>query len=731
MSGPFSFDLGTTHRPCAAYLNRRLYLATGWTSLLVWDGLAGSPGGGIDPEDAIQEAGLAGPSQEVGAWAPTPSSGVGSVDEGNHLVRYRYRSSQSGAVSNPSNTYTLAAAGSLAYTFPIDDAGASKIVRSTQFLADQIVLEATAVDDTENWYEVARVAMTATEVEFDLSDVALARQRLSWDDADDASPGLGHSRPPVKRYVLAHRGRLWKYGEVIHDQGTATVVHDSQTITGAGTGWNEAPLGTEDTPPIAGRRFFAVPGQEGTVYEILARVSATQLLVRRVSNTFGPGYGAESQSGISYQIVSRDTQLYFSRAGFPESFPPDNALAIPGTGLSGQITAGVGFGADLIFFCEHGAYRFVYDLDPLTQGQFLPIPGTRGAYHQGLVFVLEGRVYCMDAEGVWVYEGGSPIDLSGPITEELKDLDRGRAQEWCAVYLPDCNSLRFYVTLTGDDAEGCRYFLQLNLDKRADLPRAWSTGRVDQAIKCVALVPYQANAGEPSQLVPVLGDALGHSWYADQGTMEGGTTALRQLTVADGGSESDVHVEETLPISNSGIGGVAVHWKEGNETRLVAQNETNLIVLDEAFSAAPAEGDTLWLGRVRGKLRTKRFYPSRDAHGNLAARSLICRYEPTGSARRILVRVYENNSSTAKSWASAEDLPTASQEHVSVPGALSGYAETDWVVDLSDPRGWFRIPLGAANVHCLQLELEVAEPDTPLELWDLELVGVQSQAGAA
>lgn len=734
MSGPFSFDLGTTHRPCAAYMQRRLYLSTGWRHLLTWDGLSGSPGGGIDPEDAIQEAGLEGPSQETGAWTPTPTpaaaSGSAAVTEGDHLVRYRYRNSQNGAVSNPSSEYTLAADGTKKYTFAIDDAGATKIIRSTQFLADQIVLESTLADTLDGtFYEVARVAMTEDEVVFTLSDVELARQRLTWDDAEDPYPGLGHSLPPVKRYVLAHRGRLWAYGEVIHDDGTATVTHDSQAITGAGSpGWTEDALGTEDDPPIAGRRFFAIPGQEGTVYEILERVSATELLVRRVSNVYGPGYGAASQSGVSYQIVSRDTQIYFSRAGFPESWPPDNALEIPSTGLSGQVMAGVGYGADLLFFCEHGAYRFLYDIDPRIQGQFLPIPGSRGAYHQGLVFALEGRVYAFDSQGPWVYEGGEPIDLSGPITEELGDLDRSRADEWCAVYIPDANAIRFYVTLTGDDSEGCTYYLQLSLEKRLDLPRAWSTGRVDQAVTCVALVPYQANAGEPSQLVPVLGDALGHSWYADQGTMDGGTSATRELTVAAGGSASDVHTEETLPISNAGLGGVAVTWKEGGETRLVQQNEINLIVLDEAFSSAPAEGDTLWLGRIRGKLRTKTFWPARDGHGNLQGRWLICRYTPTDEVRRLLVRVYEDNDASAKTWADADDYPTGPQEHVSPPGSIDDYAATDWVVDLSDDRGWFKIPLGAADVHCLQVELEVNEPDTPLEVWDIQLVGVSSEA---
>jgi hypothetical protein len=711
MSEPFTVALGTSHRATPAYLGRRTFIATGWAKLKVWDGLAGPPGGGIAAADAVQNVGLAAPAA---GWAPTPTPGSGDMGAGTRIARYRYKNSVYGSVSDPSEEYAFTSTADSKYTFAIAASGAANILRSADFNADQIVLEMTAPAGAD-FYKVATVNMIATTIVADVSDAEIVNLFLPWDDD-------GHDPPPVKRFVIAHRGRLWLFGEVVHDQGTATVTMDSTTVTGSGTGWLESALAA------GSGRYFAIPGQEGTVYEVATWVSETQITIRRVSNAYAAGYGAVSASGIDYQIVSRDLAIYFSKASFPESFDADDYIQLPSSGQPGQVMAVVGYGSDLLFFCEHSAYRFVYQVDPRTDGVFYPVPGARGALNQYLVACYEARMFAMDHDGFWLYAGGEPVDLSGPVTEELALLDYSLSDSWSLEFLPDQVALRWWATESGTDRP--QYFFQLDLGKLV-----WSTGRKDQEVSAAACLPYQANAGDPSQMRPVLGDALGFTWYDDDGAVDGAPSGYLEATVGAGGSAQSVHTTTSLPTSLFGLRGVAATWVREptarDETAIVESNTGNDLVLVTAFSGVPAVGALLRFGRVRGKLRSKLYLVPKAERGEQPKmRPRFARFyyrlaeALAGTPRYVRLRIYENGSTTAKSdWSESRTGDPAG--HVKRPGSVTGYPASDWLVDVSEGPGIAEVPIGGSTVYAIQVELEVGEADTPLVLWGLDVAGVE------
>ena len=729
---PFTLDLGTTHRATIVHARERFYIATGWKALKTWDGLQGPAGSLIAPSEAVQSAGLAGPSQVGGSWTPSPTTAAGVTTAGSHLVRYRYLSSSSGAVSNPSIIYTLAAAGSLKYTFPISTSGAANIIRSTQFRADKLVLEASEGGGT-TFYKVTEVDMTATSVDFNLADATLRSKFLLWDDSQDAFAGqsyagLGHSLPPVKRYIHWHRGRMWVYGAVIHRQGVAILTRDSQVLQGSGTGWSVDALGTAAAPPIGGYRFFALPGQEAGLYKIVDLTSETAGTILRVTNTVQPGWGNDSMNA-AYTIVDPDRLIYVSRAGYPESFPPWSSLSLPGTG---QITAGIGYGDGMLFFTAYRSFRFIWVVEPALDGRIQPIPGMRGALNQHVVWCQETEVYALDPQGFWMYRGGIPIDIGRGVWEMFRnEIDISKADNWHCAPVPDCKAIRWYVTTSA--ATYPDFYFQLDL-----VSGRWSTGRVDQRVSSSMMAPYQLATGQPFNLHLVLGDALGHTWYGDTLTMEGGfgpvgEATYRQLTASGGGTASTFQVAETLPSTVNGLKGSAITWVRALgawETRLIFHHTDRVIVVDTPFSATPTAGDVLLLGRVQGKLTSKWFHGT-SIKQSRRDRYVRIGYQPvtglTSGARYVLVRIYTNQSSTAKTWGDVTWHGDPSNT-VKFPGSVTGYALTDWLIDVTSTAGVAEIPVGDDAVTSFRFEIEVPASDTPLEIWSIEVEGVEAEA---
>lgn len=705
-------------RVTVAEHGRVAYLANGWDKMRRWSGdyARRSDWTGSDQFEQVPYAGIEGPSVTAGSWAPTPTEGAATGtgwEPGAHTFRYRYKDSRTGYVSNPSVefTYTVTAA-SKKLTFSVaspGSAGVTDIVRSTDTKVDQIVLEATTagggdffVATTFDVFNSSGGYVATLVVE--ITDEELSGETLAWDDADDAAPGFGHTPPPVKRYVASHRGRLWCYGEQIYTDGTVSVTNGSTTVTGSSTNWTEAALGASGEPPATGLRLFQAGSDD--FYEIDYYSSATSIVLKRQ-------YQGTTQSGLSYQIVSGNNDIHVSRADFPESFPPDSTISLPTSGSGGQLTAAQGLDSSMIFFTERSSYRFMYDLEPSQDGAWYPIPGDRGAIHQRLTLSHEGRIYAMDRQGVWVYSGGVPREISRPVETIISALNWSASDQWFMVYIPRLHSIRIYVTYSGHSYP----YNFLQYDPNRDV---WQTGSQEQQITAGATCWLSTE----SAFRPVLGDYSGHCWFADYGTCDGVTSANSHKTVTTGSTTSQIAISGGLSASDD-YRGVWAYWVEGGETARVSAHSTTALILENAYSQAPDSGDTIWLGRIPAKIKSKAFYCSKvGMQGSRYGVFLRFGYKKQSSTRKVAVRFYRDLSSTAITW----DVGSlsASRDNVSLPG-VTGYASSDWVVDLSQGDGYAEIPLGLTEFRVLEFEIESLESDTDLEIWGVELEGVESR----
>lgn len=681
-----STGLDTTHRYDVAEFRRLVYLANGWTKMRRWDGLGTS----------LTTAGIAGPSVEPDSWTPSPTTGSGSTSVGVHRFRYRYQDSTTGYVSNPSEereiTVTAASAGQL--TFSISTSGASNILRSSDSKVDTIILEATPAGG-EEFYTAATVLESASSVVCSVSDAGLTASLLPYGD-------YGHDVPPVSRYVVSHRERLWLFGQVVHSEGTIAVTGGSTdaTVTGTSTLWDTEALGSASGESSVA--WLIKIGDDSTPYEIDYAASATSLELKDT-------YPGSTASGLSYQIYSRANVIWVSRAGFPESFQPLKFLNGPNGEGSGDITAGIGFGPVMVFFSLAGMHRISWDLDPLEDPVVTQVSSKRGALNQRVVIEVEGKVYSMDRTGWHVWSGVFPTHVSRPVDALLDSIDFSLADNFHCVWLPRVRAIRWYVCFSGDTYPS-RY-LQLDVDTGA-----WGTGLHEVEISESRLVP---SAAGPQVY---LGDENGYVHVADTGNTDGGHETYSHLVVDAGASTTSIPTTG-LTLPTTGLGGVMAYWVEGDESKLVTSS-TSTTLTTAAFSSAPEEGDRIWLGRIVGKLKTRAFSRRSMRHVQRARYAWFVT-EPTTASRRARVRVYEDLSATAKSgygWVlEGENMPG-----LTAPGhedTVAGKQADHWLIHTDQADGMVKVPFGGEFRRAVEIELEVDEPAVDFELSGLSIGG--------
>jgi len=670
-----STSLDSVHRYDVAEFRRHVYLANGWSAMRRWDGYSSS----------LTTAGIAGPSQEPNSWTPAPTTGAGSTQAGVHRFRYRYLDSTTGYVSDPSEERDVTVTSSLALTFPISTTGAANIIRSTDSKVDRIVLEATTAGGTV-FYQVTTVDQTASSVVCDLSDAALAVSFLPYS-------GDGHNTPPVARYVVAHRERLWLFGQVVHSEGTIQVWNANKTVTGTGTAWNTEALGTSSSPGSV-TWLLEIEGDD-EVYEIDYGVSAVGLELK--SN-----YPGANDSGLSYRIYSRANVIWVSRPGYPESFEPVKNLPGPSGQGAGDLTAGVGFGPVMVFFSLSGMHRIAWDQDPYVDPVVTPISGTRGALNQRVVVEVEGRLYAMDRTGVHVWRGVYPEHVSRAVDELWSLIDFSKSDRFHCVWLPEVRAVRWYVCFYGEAYP--RHYLQLDADTGA-----WGTGEHEVGISESRLVPSAAGP------VVYLGDENGYVHQADVGCCDGVPDGLSHWTVNVGASTTVIPLNEALPVSGEGLGGVMAYHVESGESRLVTSTTGTSLTVN-AFSAAPAEGDRIWLGRILGKLKTR-------AMGRAALTQVFrprwvwLAFEPTADARRAKVRYYADYGAEPRtdfSTFSRRNLPGL--VHPGNEDVVAGTHTDGYLVETDFEEGMVKVPCGGIFRRTLEVEVLIEEPGVDFEL---------------
>lgn len=680
----------SSHRAQVAEYRRFGYLANGWNKVRRWGGFTAT----------LETAGISGPSRVLNSWTPAPTTAAGSCTPGFHQFRYRFQDSRTGYVSNPSEERELeVVSGSQQLTFAINTSGAANIIRSTDTKVDRILLEMTVAGGSE-WFLAATALNSASTVVVSVSDAALEQQFLGYTDE-------GHDPPPLSKNILAHRERIWLYGQVTHEVGTCSPTNASLNVDEGSTspGWLAEALGS-----AAGESstvwFLQVAG-DTVAYEIsYYDAGGTQIVLKSP-------YAGTTATNMAYIIFSRTTAVWVSNPAFPESFTPLKFLNSPNGEAAGDLTAGVGYSSSVLFFTLNSMFKFAWDQDPLVDGFWIPLSSKHGALNQRVVIEVEGVVYSMDRRGWHAWSGVFPKLISRGVDPLRENIDFDYSETFHCCYFPQTRSIRWFVTYSGDIYP--KNYFQFDIDTGA-----WSTGAYLQGISDSRLVPTAEG------LRVLYGDDNGHTWFADQGTCDGCTSAQSHLTASGTPTTTVIGFSGiTLPTNNEGLKGCFLTRRTaagGAESRVITANTSNTITVTDGFTVAPASGEELWVGAFVSLLRTKAYHGPkvRDKKRSYYAHLL---FQPSTSARFLQVRVYEDLATAAKTWASS--LSTARRianalPGLTNPGADTRYPSTDWLVDLSTSHGVVQIPMSPEFRKHFELEFEIMEPDADFRLVAIE-----------
>jgi hypothetical protein len=314
-------------------------------------------------------AGIAAPTSGSGTHtigAPTVTTGVCTA--GTHLLRYRYYNSQSLYLSNPSVARSITLTGS-AITFSIGT-GSENILRSEDAKVDQIIVEMTAAGASA-YYRAARANQALTGVTVSMADASLILQ-----DATATYGDFGHEPPPLGSIVTEHRGRLWVWGTTVATVTNVSVTLSSTTVT--------ALFPPAFSTKWAGRLMTVGTGTD--TYRIASVTSGGDTII--LSKAYS---GGTTFNTISVVASAPDT-LYWSRAGYPESFKPSdwarrvlqNQSDIP-SGMISQHNA--------LILCGQRTIRVLdYSIDPAS-GQINQIPSEMGLWNQRCLIEAGGKIY--------------------------------------------------------------------------------------------------------------------------------------------------------------------------------------------------------------------------------------------------------------------------------------------------------------------------------------------------
>jgi hypothetical protein len=678
----------SAHRGTLSEYRRMAYLSNGWDKLKRWDGRTAS----------LETAGIEGPSQDLDSWAPVPTDAAGDCDDGVHVVRYRYMDSRTGFVSNPSEEREVtSASGQL--TFAVNTTGQANIIRSTDAKVDRIVLEMSVVGGAE-FFQAAEALNTASTIVVSISDAELETQFLPWDDD-------GHDVPPVAKYVVSHRDRLWLFGQVVHSTGTATFTNSSANVAEGSTDpdWRASALGdnTASPPTYPSVAWFIQKDGEQTAYEIDTFDDSANRIVLKAA------YPGTTASNSAYQIFTRANVVWVSRPGYPESFQPLLFINGPNNEMAGDITAGVGYSSSMIFYSLSGMTKLAWDDDPLEDPVYVPLSTKYGALNQRVVCEVEGRVYAMDRNGWTKWQGTFPEMISRPIDALRASIDYTKADNFHAVFVPAIRAIRWHVCYTGEDYP--KHYIQHDIDTGQ-----WSTGEFLQGVSESRLVP---TSNGPRV---VYGDENGHSWFADVGTCDGCDEDYSHLTTAAGSTATVLAIATiTLPTSGAGLAGCYAQWRKTDGTyvsRLISSNTASTITIASTFGSTLGAGETLWVGPIPSKLKT-RAYAAKKRSKKTRPRYLNVEFTPESSARLIQVRLYDDLSDTAKTWAAAQN----DRDGLTYPGTNTRYPSSDWLASVANTDGTVQVPPGSEFRRYVEFELEMNEPDATYELLSLSVDG--------
>lgn len=655
--------LNTTVRGCFCAINGRLYFTNGFDRVQV-----------MTP-DVDYNAGITGPTGVIGAPSATAA---GNTTNGTHLIRYRYRDSRTGYVSNPSNAASVTVSGGngqLTYNI------GGPITASADAKADTIIVELTAVNGGA-YYVAATASNAAASVVVSITDANLTQQtNAAIYGSAETFDLFGNEAPPSWAVMIAHRGR------------SIVGVDQPYVISGAFVNATNTINGTGYSTQWVGRLVQA--SGDTASYEISAATTTVLTLTAVYAGTT-----ATKSATVYAKLPNR---IYYSRAGFPESFFVSMFARDVLQGRGDRLVAMYSRRDAAYLLGKYSTDRLVFTTDPsAVSSSLLPVQAMRGVFNQRCLVEADGEVYAWDRQGIYRL-GESPVHMSNDVDALLRSyVNYSYVVQFHGAFEPVDRILSWWFVKQGDTVP--KYAVCLELDSGR-----WSFGRWRQGITSSAVIP-----SSDGQVRAWVGDENGYLWAWGMDASFDGVppTCPAVVTVNAGATATVIPVVETLTTSPD-VAGASLYFPLTGEVGIVQSNTASQITMTSALSMTPPLSVELWLGTIPFEYRTKWF----TAQGGMATKKRPVYFGVSvfagSSTGKLRVYFYVDQGETPV--ALSADGYSSYPDGVSINVAGS-YVEID--LDGGSGDGFVSCPVPATWERTIQARLISDKPDGELRIVD-------------
>jgi len=657
----------------------------------------------LGPEDTSYDTGILGPD-EAGSKSPmgsgTQSSG-GSLTQGSHQFRYRYRDSRTGYVSNPSDAVTVdVSSASQKITF---SDGGTHYTKSSDGRVDQIVVEMTAVNSGD-FFVAAYADNDDTTVEITFSDTQLRQQdsvAALWGGVDDVD-SFSHNQPPLAAFGVEHKGLHIIGGH--HDREYTTL-----TLTQSSTAFS-----TVSGEPFSSQwadRERALLVEDDNFLAVVETFSST------TAGTMNKAWPLSTQSDVSATLIGvHSRRIHWTLPGYPEAFDTTARARDVLVGRNDVLRAAYSQNDLLLLFGDHSASYMTWSDSPKAgDGQEIELPGHRGALNQACVVDALGRVYAFDRRGVWSFVGEGPVSLSDAVQPIIEsDIDWTARDKFHLQYDPVYDVLMAFFVKSGDTEP--KFALAFEIRRQT-----WSLYQFDVGITAGTISRKTDN-----NVRLLLGDENLNLWaFGDEGRFDGAADGSAYYTCDAGCTTTVLKINETIT-AGLDYTGVVLHDPTQNESREVASNTTGssaTITLSSALSVAPSAGDQVFLGRIPFVYFTKW-----EIGSSVAAKKRFTHFhlylDRSDSVGVGKVYIYADFDADTPLTFTGEADTTHSKAVDIVPGnnyasfRLDATRETNGAGD----DGYISVPIPATWVRALAAKVEVEETRGQIRILDMGFV---------
>lgn len=539
---------------CFANSNGVTYYANGTDNIQAIDGLT-----------SIRDAGIDAPAGEP-TWDGNYNSGYSTF--GVHLVRYRYKNSSNGYLSNPSDAVTL---------------DVSLRTYSTGIMT--VTNGSTSATLAGGTMPAAwRASCTAV-----INGVTIG---------GTSSAGSGTALTLGTKWNGASGDYTYSITEITADGGRTI------TVSYGGSSNPDVDKVVVEMTQASGSVYYIVNEYANGNGSADISITDANLAQNQLANIFSApdGFGHEPPPSGLFCItehrnrlfgLTSDGTLYWSRAGFPESW---NALSWGKRVFSDGGDAPVAlmsFYNDLYIFGRRGMARLVYTGDP-ANGMLVQIPAALGTYSQRTICRVEGSIFGMGIDGIWRIDAMQPEFISTPVQQTLAGLDATQASSAHVFYDPQERVVWHMYQETGDS--GVRS--AVCFDVRSG---EWSTRSFRHSI----VAAISASVTNSGSAVYVADNNGGYVWRLDDGVWDGvpSTMSSGVVTAAAGSTTTVINVAESLDTATGLVGAILYDPSDDTEHRITANTATT-VTIATALSGTPSLGQTYYIGSIESILES-------------------------------------------------------------------------------------------------------------------------------